>query len=160
MKDPRRPFVGKRGLSFDVDFLVVAGAENTVWARIYSLGRVRIGDDVEIGAGATIDRGTVADTVIGSGSKLDNQVQVGHNVSIGENCILCGQVGVAGSAEISDRVVLGGQSGVADHTKIGNDVLVMASSGASGNVKSGSIYGGTPALPRRGMPNSSVSIFP
>ncbi len=127
---------------------VVADAENTVWARIYSLGRVRIGDDVEIGAGATIDRGTVADTVIGSGSKLDNQVQVGHNVSIGENCILCGQVGVAGSAEIGDRVVLGGQSGVADHTKIGNDVLVMASSGASGNVKSGSIYGGTPALPR------------
>ena len=128
--------------------MVEAETRNRVWARIHSLGAVEIGDDVEIGAGTTIDRGTVADTRIGDGTKIDNQVQIGHNVQIGRNCLLCGQAGVAGSAELGDRVVLGGQSGVADHARLGSDVMVMATSGVSGMVKSGTIVGGTPAVPR------------
>ncbi len=127
---------------------IQVGTENTVWARIHSLGAVEIGDDVEIGAGAAIDRGTVADTRIGRGAKLDNLVQIGHNVQVGENCLFCGQSGVAGSAVIGDRVVLGGQVGVGDHANIGHDVVVMASSGVSGNVKPRAVVGGTPALPR------------
>lgn len=122
---------------------------NGAWARIASLGAVVVGEDVEIGAGTTIDRGTVVDTIIGRGTKLDNLVQVGHNVRIGEDCLLCGQSAMAGSARLGDRVVLGGQSGVGDHASIGDDVLLMAASAASGAVKSRSIIGGTPAMPRR-----------
>lgn len=127
---------------------VAEGVENRAWARIHSLGAVVVGDDVEIGCGATIDRGTVADTRIGAGSKLDNQVQIGHNVSVGENCLLCGQVGVAGSAVLGDRVVIGGKGGVADHAQIGDDVMIMAASNVSGVVQSRQVMGGTPALPR------------
>lgn len=127
---------------------VVVGAENTVWARIHSLGSVEIGDDVEIGAGVAIDRGTVADTRIGSGTKIDNLVQIGHNCQVGENCLLCGQAGLAGSCEIGDRVVIGGQSGVGDHLKVGHDTVIMGASGVSGNVPPRSVYGGSPALPR------------
>ncbi len=123
-------------------------ALNVVHARIHSLGAVRIGDDVEIGAGSTIDRGTLADTVIGSGTKIDNLVQVGHNVAIGENCLLCAQVGIAGSAVIGDRVVLGGKVGVADHLTVGSDSVVAASSGVGSNIKPRSVVMGLPAIPR------------
>ena len=78
------------------------------WTRIHSLGSVVIGNDVEIGANAAIDRGTVADTIIGDGTKIDNLVHIGHNCRIGRDCLLCGQVGFAGSAVLGDRVVLGG----------------------------------------------------
>lgn len=121
---------------------------NTTLARIHSLGAVTVGDDVEIGACTTIDRGTLADTTIGSGTKLDNQVQLGHNVRIGGTCMLCAQVGVAGSVEIGDRVVLGGKAGVADHVKIGSDVLVAAASAVASNVPSRSIMMGIPATKR------------
>ena len=92
--------------------------------RVRSLGTVVLGDDVEIGAGTTIDRGTLRDTRIGAGTKIDNQVQVAHNAVIGENCIICGMVGIAGSAEIGDRVILAAGSGVGDHVNIGADVTV------------------------------------
>lgn len=118
------------------------------FARINSLGAVTIGDDVEIGANAAIDRGTIADTRIGDGSKLDNLVQLGHNVQIGQHCLLCGQVGIAGSTKVGDRVVLAGQVGVADHIEIGSDVLVGAGSGVGLNLRSGQIYLGYPAYPR------------
>jgi len=78
------------------------------FTRIHSIGAVRIGDNVELGAGVAIDRGTIADTVIGDGTKLDNLVQIGHNVQIGKTCLLCGQVGIGGSTIVKDRVVLGG----------------------------------------------------
>jgi UDP-3-O-[3-hydroxymyristoyl] glucosamine N-acyltransferase len=117
-------------------------------ARIASLGTVVIGDDVEIGANSSIDRGTIAATRIGNGTKIDNQVQIGHNVTIGENCLLCGRVGIAGSAMIGNRVVLGGGAGVADHVKVGDDVIAMALSGIAGNVLPKSIVGGFPAQPR------------
>jgi UDP-3-O-[3-hydroxymyristoyl] glucosamine N-acyltransferase len=96
------------------------------WTRIHSLGSVAIGDDVEIGANAAIDRGTIADTVIGDGTKIDNLVHIGHNCRIGRNCLLCGQVGFAGSAVLGDRVVLGGQCGVSDNIEIGSDVVAAA----------------------------------
>lgn len=121
---------------------------NTRWARIHSLGSVIIGDDVEVGACATVDRGTVADTRVGDGSKIDNHGLVAHNVSVGDSCLLCGHAGVAGSAKIGDRVVLGGQAGVGDHSTVDDDAMVMAASAVSGTVKSRTIVGGVPALPR------------
>ncbi|NKX46206.1 UDP-3-O-(3-hydroxymyristoyl)glucosamine N-acyltransferase [Roseicyclus persicicus] len=116
------------------------------WTRIHSLGSVRIGHDVEIGANATVDRGTVADTVIGDGSKLDNMVHVGHNCRIGRDCLLCGQVGIAGSVKVGDRVVLGGQTGVADNLEIGSDVVTGASTIILSTVPPGRALLGYPAV--------------
>ncbi|MDD3182083.1 MAG: UDP-3-O-(3-hydroxymyristoyl)glucosamine N-acyltransferase [Alphaproteobacteria bacterium] len=131
---------GEVGLSTNVELI-----------RIASLGSVVIGDDVEIGANTSIDRGTIISTTIGNGTKIDNQVQIGHNVTVGENCMLCGRSGIAGSAVIGNRVVLGGAVGVADHVKIGDDVIVMGMSGVAGNVSAKSIIGGIPAKPRGKM---------
>ena len=116
------------------------------WTRIHSLGGLRVGDDVEIGANATVDRGTVADTVIGDGTKLDNMVHVGHNGRIGRDCLLCGQVGIAGSVTIGDRVVLGGQTGVADNLVIGSDVVTGASTIILSTVPPGRALLGYPAV--------------
>lgn len=126
-------------------------ATNQELVRIASLGTVIIGDDVEIGANTSIDRGTIAATRIGKGTKIDNQVQIGHNVVVGENCMLCGRVGIAGSAVVGNRVVLGGAVGVADHVKIGDDAIAMAMSGIAGNVLPQTIVGGSPAAPRERM---------
>lgn len=125
------------------------GASNHELVRIASLGSVIIGDDVEIGANTSIDRGTIISTKIGDGTKIDNQVQVGHNVSIGKNCMLCGRVGIAGSVEIGDRVVLGGASGIADHIRVGSDSIVMGMSGVTGHLAPRSLVGGLPAKPRQ-----------
>lgn len=127
----------------------VVGATNHTIIRINSIGSVVMGDNVEVGAGAAIDRGTITHTRIGSGTKIDNLVQIGHNVQVGENCMLCGHVGIAGSAVIGDRVVLAGKVGVADHVTIGSDVLVGASSGVGQDLPSRSIHIGTPAMPRK-----------
>lgn len=116
------------------------------YVRISSIGSVRIGDDVEMGANAVIDRGTVACTVIGAGTKIDNLVHVGHNVTVGRHCLLCGQVGIAGSSVVGDRVVLGGQVGVADHITIGSDVVAAGKSGISSNVPAGRVMMGNPAM--------------
>lgn len=126
---------------------VAEGSRNTHLLRVFSLGGLKIGDDVEIGAGAAIDRGTLRDTEIGDGTKIDNLVQIGHNVRVGRNCLICAHVGIAGSTEIGDRVVLAGKVGVADHVKIGSDSVVTAGSGLSGDVKPGSVMMGYPALP-------------
>ncbi|SHG29472.1 UDP-3-O-(3-hydroxymyristoyl)glucosamine N-acyltransferase [Cognatishimia maritima] len=115
------------------------------WVRIHSVGSVTIGDNVEIGANTTIDRGTIRDTRIGSGTKIDNLVQVGHNVVIGENCLLCGQVGVAGSTHIGNNTVLGGQTGVADNLTIGDNVVTGGGSMVLSNVPSGRAMLGYPA---------------
>ncbi|MEM9045377.1 MAG: UDP-3-O-(3-hydroxymyristoyl)glucosamine N-acyltransferase, partial [Pseudomonadota bacterium] len=116
--------------------------------RIESLGSVTIGDDVEVGALAAIDRGTISNTVIGRGSKIDNQVMIAHNVNLGEDCMLSAQVGIAGSTVIGDRVVLGGQVGCADHCKIGSDVIVGGGSLIGSNIPSGKVMMGIPVLPR------------
>jgi UDP-3-O-[3-hydroxymyristoyl] glucosamine N-acyltransferase len=121
---------------------------NQELVRIASLGTVILGDDVEIGANTSIDRGTITATRVGKGTKIDNQVQIGHNVSIGENCLICGRVGIAGSAVIGNRVVLGGAVGVADHLIVGDDAVAMAMAGVAGNVLPKTIVGGYPAQTR------------
>lgn len=116
------------------------------WTRIHSLGGVEIGDDVEIGANATIDRGTIRATRIGSGTKIDSLVQIGHNVVIGEDCMLCGLVGVAGSTKIGNRVVLAGQVGVSDNIEIGDDVIAGGASKIFTRVPAGRVILGHPAV--------------
>ncbi len=117
--------------------------------KIPQIGRVIIQDDVEIGANSTIDRGGLRDTMIGEGTKIDNLVQIGHNVSIGRHCILAGQVGVSGSATIEDYVMLGGQVGVADHASIGAGTAIVAQSGIMSKIPPGQRWGGSPAMPLR-----------
>jgi UDP-3-O-[3-hydroxymyristoyl] glucosamine N-acyltransferase len=142
----------KAGKSGDVT------ASNTSLIRIASLAPVVIGNDVEIGANTSIDRGTIASTRIGNGTKIDNQVQIGHNVIVGENCMLCGRVGIAGSAVIGNRVVLGGATGVADHVTIGDDAIAMGMSGIAGNIAPRSIVGGIPAAPREKMIETLLNV--
>jgi len=114
--------------------------------RIASVGTVRIGDDVEIGACAAIDRSNIGATTIGRGTKIDNHVQIGHNVKVGEDCLFSGQVGLAGSVTVGNRVVLAGQVGVADHISIGDDAVVGGGSGVWRNVKPRQVVAGYPAL--------------
>lgn len=125
----------------------VAGADTShQWERIHSLGAVIVGDDVEIGSNAAIDRGTIRATRIGSGTKLDNMVHIGHNVVIGENCLLCGQVGIAGSSVIGSRVVLAGRVAVNDNIFIGDDVIAGGGAMIFTNVPAGRVVWGHPAV--------------
>lgn len=113
--------------------------------KVPQLGRVVIEDDVEIGANTTIDRGAGPDTVIGRGSKIDNLVQIGHNVTLGQGCIIVSQVGISGSCHIGDFAVLGGQVGLAGHLTIGTGAQIAAQSGVMRDVPPGAKMGGTPA---------------
>ncbi|MCQ2957321.1 MAG: UDP-3-O-(3-hydroxymyristoyl)glucosamine N-acyltransferase [Candidatus Gastranaerophilales bacterium] len=117
--------------------------------KIPSIGSVIIEDDVEIGANATVDRGTIENTVIKKGTKIDNLVMVSHNCKVGENCMIVSQVGIAGSCQIGDRVVLAGQAGLADHINIGSDSIVMAQAGVTKSIGDRSIVVGSPAVPRK-----------
>ena len=119
--------------------------EDPVWHRIHSLGGVVIDDDVEIGAGSTVDAGTIRATRIGAGTKVDNLVQIGHNVVIGAHCLLCAQAGVAGSSVIGDRVVVGGKAGIADNLNIGADAVLGGGSVVLSNVPAGRVMMGYPA---------------
>ena len=123
------------------------GLRQQKYARIHSLGDVRIGDDVEVGAISSLDSGTIRNTEIGNGTKIDSLVQVGHNAVIGEDCLLCGQVGIAGSTTLGNRVVLGGQCGVTDHLQIGDDVIAGAGTLLRTNQPAGRIMLGNPAMP-------------
>jgi len=109
------------------------------------IGKVVIGDRVEIGALTMIDRGTIGDTIIGEGTKIDNSVHIAHNVKIGKNVIILAQVGIAGSCEVGDNAVIAGQVGIADHVKIGKNAVVAAKSGVSKDVKDGEVVFGYPA---------------
>ncbi len=115
--------------------------------KIVQIGRVIIQDHVEIGANTTIDRGTMDDTVIGEGTKIDNQVQIGHNVRIGRHCAIVSQVGIAGSTVVEDGVQIGGQTGINGHITIGAGVQIAAKSGVIGSIPAGERYGGLPARP-------------
>ncbi len=117
--------------------------------KVPQLGRVIIGDHVEIGANCTIDRGSAIDTVIGDGTWLDNMVHIAHNVQIGKGCMIAGQVGMAGSAVIGDFVAMGGQAGINGHLKIGKGARIAAKSGVTRNVPDGAEYMGYPAVPMR-----------
>ena len=121
-------------------------AQNASWTRIHSLGAVVIGDDVEIGANTTIDRGTIRATRIGNRTKLDNLVHIGHNVEVGDDTLLCGQVGIAGSTRIGNRVVMGGQCGVNDNIFIGDDVVAGGATKVFTNVPAGRVMLGYPAM--------------
>jgi len=113
--------------------------------RIHSVGAVRIGNDVEVGANATIDNGTIRDTQVGDGTKFDNLTQTGHNVIIGRGCLICAQAGIAGSTTIGNNVVLGGQTGVSDNIFIGDNVIAGGASVILSNVPSGRAVLGYPA---------------
>jgi UDP-3-O-[3-hydroxymyristoyl] glucosamine N-acyltransferase len=117
--------------------------------KIPQLGRVIIQDNVEIGANTPIDRGAMSDTVIGESTKIDNLVQIAHNVRIGRGCIVAGQCGIAGSVTLGDFVMLGGRVGVSDHVTLGTGAQLAASSGVMDNVPAGGIWAGTPAVPIR-----------
>jgi UDP-3-O-[3-hydroxymyristoyl] glucosamine N-acyltransferase len=121
--------------------------DGAIHRKVPQIGNVIIGDDVEIGANVSIDRGALGSTSIGKGTKIDNQVHVAHNVEIGEHCILCGQVGIAGSAKLGNYVVLAGQVGIAGHLKIGNQVTVGSKAGVMHNIPDGQMWLGTPAQP-------------
>ncbi len=123
----------------------LAPPDDPTWHRIHSLGGVEIGDDVEIGANSTVDAGTIRATRIGSGTKVDNLVQVGHNVIVGAHCLLCAQAGIAGSTMIGDRVVVGGKAGVADNLKVGDDVVLGGGAVVLSNVPAGRVMMGYPA---------------
>jgi UDP-3-O-[3-hydroxymyristoyl] glucosamine N-acyltransferase len=113
--------------------------------KVPQIGTVIIRDDVEIGANVTIDRGALGPTVIGKGTKIDNLVQIAHNVTMGDNCLLISQVGIAGSTRLGSDVVLGGQVGIAGHLKIGNRASVQAQSGVMNHIPDGETWLGTPA---------------
>ncbi len=115
--------------------------------KVPQVGRVIIQDRVEIGANSTIDRGANRDTIIGEGTKIDNQVQIGHNVEVGRHCVLVSQVGISGSSSLDDFVAIGGQTGVAGHIKIGMGAQIAAVSVVKDDVPPGSRYGGVPAKP-------------
>jgi len=115
--------------------------------KIPQLGRVIVGDDVDIGANTTIDRGSGHDTVIGPGTMIDNLVQIGHNVVLGRGCILAGQVGISGSTKLGDFVMAGGQAGLAGHLTIGSGARIAAKAGLMRDVEAGTTVAGAPALP-------------
>ena len=133
-------------------------ATNIEIVRINSIGTVILGDDTEIGACTSIDRGTIRATRVGRGTKVDDLVMIGHNVVIGENCMICGQVGIAGSSVVGDRVILAGQVGVADHLKIGNDVVVGGGAGVASNLSDCEVYLGTPAMKKKDFVNQVLML--
>jgi len=131
--------IGQKGFGF-----IPLGKKNIKFPHI---GRVIINDDVEIGSGCTIDRGSIDDTCIGSNTYLDNQVHMAHNVKIGSNCMIAGQVGFAGSSIIGNNVSIGGQAGISGHLKIGDNVKIAGGSGVIKDIKNNQIVMGYPAIP-------------
>ena len=123
--------------------------EERHWLKIPQAGRVVLEDDVEVGAGTTIDRASTGESRIGRGSKLDNLVQIGHSCTVGEDSLLCAQVGLAGSSHIGSRVILAGQAGVAGHLTIGDDVVLTAKSATSHDIPPGKVISGIPAFDNR-----------
>ena len=135
--------IGQDGFGFVFDS--VAGRHR----KVPQLGRVIICDDVEIGANTTVDRGTLGDTVIGEGCRIDNQVQIGHNVTLGARCIIVAQAGLSGSCTIGDDVVIAGQVGLADHVTVGPKARIAAKSGVMRDIPPGGAVMGYPAKPIR-----------
>ncbi|MBU6400662.1 MAG: UDP-3-O-(3-hydroxymyristoyl)glucosamine N-acyltransferase [Verrucomicrobia bacterium] len=126
--------------------------------KVLQLGQVIIQDDVEIGANVAIDRGALGPTVIGRGTKIDNLVQIAHNVLLGEHCLIVAQVGIAGSTKLGNHVTLAGQVGIAGHLKLGNHVTVAAQSGVMNSIPDGEKWFGAPAQPDRRMKRQLIAL--
>lgn len=131
--------LGQAGFGFAMD--------DRGFVTVPQLGRVIIEDNVEIGSNTTIDRGSLRDTIIGRGSRLDNLVMIGHNVTTGKDCVLVAQVGIAGSTRLGDQVIVAGQTGIVGHVSIGNRVRIAAQSGVAKSIPDGETVGGSPAIP-------------
>ena len=131
--------VGSDGFGYVLD--------NGIHRKVPQIGNVILCDDVELGANVTVDRGALGPTIVGKGTKIDNLVQLGHNVTVGEHCIIVSQVGIAGSTKLGNYVILGGQVGLAGHLKIGNRATVTAQSGVMNNIPDGEKWMGAPAQP-------------
>lgn len=144
--------IGGDGFGFAPD-------DKGVYHKIVQAGRVVLGDDVEIQANTCVDRGSLEDTVIGRGTKLDNLIQVGHGCEVGQNVVMASQSGLAGSTILGDRVMVGGQSGVAGHCRIGNGVMIFAGSGVAGDVEDGKKIWGWLATDQR-VYRRAVLLFP
>ena len=128
-------------------------------AKIPHVGRCIVGDDVEIGANTAIDRGSIDDTVIGKGTKIDNLVHIAHNVRIGERCLVMAQVGIAGSTTIGDGAILAGQAGINGHLTIGAGVRIGAQAGVFGDIPAGETWSGYPARPHRESLRALAALF-
>jgi len=142
--------IGRAGFGFAM--------EKTGPVDVPQIGRVIIENNIHIGANTTIDRGALDDTCIGTGTRIDNLVQVAHNVKIGKGCIIVAHAGIAGSTVLDDYCVLGGQVGVAGHIKIGKGAQVAAQSGVMHNIKEGEIVGGSPSLPVLQWKRSCIAV--
>jgi UDP-3-O-[3-hydroxymyristoyl] glucosamine N-acyltransferase len=133
-------------------------SESGIHRKVPQIGNVILRDDVEIGANVTIDRGALGPTIVGRGSKIDNLVQLGHNVVLGEHCLIVSQTGIAGSTKLGDNVTLGGQVGLAGHLKIGNSVTIAAQSGVMHDIPDGETWIWTPAQPDRQAKRQMIAI--
>jgi UDP-3-O-[3-hydroxymyristoyl] glucosamine N-acyltransferase len=142
--------VGSDGFGYVLD--------NGVHRKVPQIGNVIICDDVELGANVTVDRGALGPTIVGKGTKIDNLVQIAHNVTVGEHCIIISQVGVSGSTKLGNYVILGGQVGLAGHLKIGNRVSVAAQSGVMNNIPDGEKWIWTPAQPDRQAKRQMIAL--
>ena len=128
-------------------------------ARVPQVGGCLLGDDVEVGSGSCVDRGSLDDTVVGRGTKIDNLVHIGHNVRIGEDCLLVAGVGVSGSTQVGDRVLLGGQAGLSGHLHIGDDARVGAQAGVISSIPPGTAVSGYPARPHREFLRAQAALY-
>lgn len=126
--------------------------------KVPQIGNVIIHDDVEIGANVTIDRGALGPTIIGKGTKIDNLVQIAHNVATGDHCLVVAQAGIAGSTKLGHHVILAGQVGLAGHLRIGNNVTIAAQSGVMHNIEEGEKWFGTPAQPDKQMKRQLLAL--
>ena len=131
--------IGSDGFGF-------APNDDGTYRKIPQTGNVIIGNDVEIGSNSTIDRATIGSTIISDGVKLDNQIQIAHNVEIGSNTVIAAQTGIAGSTKIGSNCIIGGQVGIVGHLKIGNNVSIQGQSGIISNIKDGDVIQGSPAI--------------
>jgi UDP-3-O-[3-hydroxymyristoyl] glucosamine N-acyltransferase len=140
-------------------FGYVPGRDGAPHRKIPHVGRCRIGDDVEIGANCCVDRGSIDDTVIGDGTKLDNLVHIAHNVQVGKRCLILALAGIAGSSRVEDDVIIAGEVGVSDHVTIGRGARVLVQAGVIGDIAPGATVWGTPARPHREVLRAHAALY-
>ncbi|MGH7671919.1 MAG: UDP-3-O-(3-hydroxymyristoyl)glucosamine N-acyltransferase, partial [Gemmatimonadales bacterium] len=140
-------------------FGYVPGQEGEAHRKIPHVGRCLVGDDVEIGANTCIDRGSVDDTVIGAGTKIDNLVHIAHNVRVGARCLIMAEAGIAGSAQVEDEAIIAGQAGIGDHLTIGRGARVLVQSGIIADIAPGATVSGYPARPHREYLRAQAALY-